>query len=84
MQREGLVTLQVSGACGGNSRSLLTNANDVQGVNEKYRGKTLFLNLEGKKKRRKKKKERKIYRVTNQPPKSLTYISLLSLEPFLK
>lgn len=56
VQREGLVTLQVSGACGGNSRSLLTNANDVQGVNEKYRGKTLFLNLEGKKKRRKKKK----------------------------
>lgn len=83
MQREGLVTLQVSGACGGNSRSLLTNANDVQGVNEKYSGKTLFLNLEGKK-RGEKKKKRKIYRVTNQPPKSLTYISLLSLEPFLK
>lgn len=30
------------------------------------------------------KKGRKMYRVTNQPPKSLTYISLLSLEPFLK
>lgn len=30
------------------------------------------------------KKRRKMYRVTNQPPKSLTYISLLSLEPFLK
>lgn len=82
MQREGLVTLQVSGAHGGNSRSLLTNANDVQGVNEKYRGKTLFLNSEGEKER--KKKERKMYGVTNQSPKSLTYISLLSLEPFLK
>lgn len=45
----------------------------------------LFLNLEGEKKeRREKKKKRKMYRVTNQPPKSLTYISLLSLEPFLK
>lgn len=32
----------------------------------------------------KKKEGRKMQRVTSQPPKSLTYISLLSLEPFLK
>lgn len=45
----------------------------------------LFLNLEGEKKERGEgEKKRKMYRVTNQPPKSLTYISLLSLEPFLK
>jgi len=36
-----------------------------------------------KKNEKEKKKERKMYRDTNQPPKSLTYISLLSLEPFL-
>lgn len=41
VRRDGLVTLQVSGARRGNSRSLLTNADDAQGVNEKYRGKTL-------------------------------------------
>jgi len=44
---------------GGNSRSLLTNADDIQGVNEKYRGKTLcFWIWKGQKKRERKKKRK--------------------------